>query len=686
MGYETQMIVIGLEDSYRIEMVGSGALEEVVITGYNSQRRSDVTGSAVQLNSDQINDLTLPTVDQALQGRVAGLNIAANSGTPGSIAQIRIRGISSITAGNEPLYVIDGVPVNNNNVSNSTASSFLSALAGIDTNNIKSITVLKDASSTAQYGARGSNGVILITTKKGQEGDTTFTFNTYYGIQNDATPGPVMLTAADRLQLFSEGLYNDDPETYPSIDAAENYIVNEVAAYKEWDEAGRPEAQWAKVITNEDAPILEYNFSATGGDEKGTFYSSLSYMKQEATVIAAEFDRISAALNISRNLSQRVRFSSNNSMAVTEQEGILEQSAYFEGPRTVKFFGSPLLEPYTADGEINQFGGGLPNPLYIAKHYINQNKFTRLVSNNSLNVDVIEGLTFGSRINIDYQIFHRKAFSDRNYCYVASNTGELFDAHRNQVTYVYQNYFDYHWTLSNNHNFDVKLLQEYQENKSYFLSAEGHNFPDDDLHYLDSAGSPVATNSSFYDWYLGAYMLAVHYSGFDSKFIADVTVSREGNSRFNKTNRWGNFWSIGAAWNLHKEDFLISSNVIDNLKFRASYGVTGNANIPLNQYQSLFGYSADYAGEGAAYANTFGNDDLSWETANTLDVAIDFGLFDNLISGTLGYYNRTSNNLLLNVPLSLTTGFSSQTRNIGSLANKGFEFEFNFNILDQSDV
>ena len=685
VGFKSQTLSVGSDTNINIQLVADNLLEEVIITGYTSQRKSEITGSAVQLNEDEITQMTLPTVDQALQGKVAGLSISTNSGTPGSTSQIRIRGISSITAGNEPLYVIDGVPVTNGNVSNSTSRSFFSALSGLDNNNIKSITVLKDASSTAQYGARGANGVILITTKKGKSGKTVYSFNSYYGVQNDAIEGPVMLTAAQRLELFAEGLFNDSPEEYSSIGAATDYIVGNISSYKTWDEAGRPEAMWADVITNEDAPIQEYSFSASGGDEKNTFFASLGYIDQEATVIGSKFNRISSSLNVSKNLSDKVTFSSNNAFTVSKQDGILERSAYFSGPRTVKFFGSPLLEPFDENGEINQYGGALPNPLYLAENNISESKFTRIVSNNTVSINLFEGLSFGSTFNIDNQVFYAKVYSDRNYGYAASNSGELVDAHRNNTTIVFQNYLDYNWNINENHQIDFKLLQEYQENKSNYLLAEGHNFPDDGLYYLNSAGSPVDVGSSFFDWYVGAYMLATHYNGFNGKYVADLTVRREGNSRFNSENRWGNFGSVGVAWNFHKEAFLLESSIVDNLKLRASYGITGNANILLNKYQALFGYDSDYAGEGAAYANTFGNNELSWETSNTVDVAVDFGLFDNVLSGSLGYYKRISRDLLLDVPLSLTSGFENQTRNIGSLENEGIEFEANFNIVQRND-
>ena len=684
IGYTTAEVSASADD-FNITLSAGNELEEVVITGYTSQRRSEVTGAVTQLDTEALTQLTVPTVDQALQGQVAGLTITTNSGTPGSTSQIRIRGISSITAGNEPLYVIDGVPVVNGNVSNSTASSFMSALSAIDANNIASISVLKDAASTAQYGARGANGVILITTKSGRSGEAKFSINSYYGIQNDAIYGPKMLSANQKFELYSEALYNDNPSVFSTISEAGDYILANVSRYRNWDADGRPDADWANVITNQDAPIQEHNFSASGGDEKSTFYASLGYMKQEATVIGSSFDRISGALNITRKLNDKLTFSSSNSVGVTEQEGILERSAYFEGPRTAKFFGDPLLRVLNEDGSPNQYGGGVPNPLYITSENLNDIKFTRIVTNNSLTYDIMDGLTFGTRLNVDYLIRDRKYYRNTIYGYSVPNGGELDDYHSNNVTYVIQNYLDYNWELNDNHEFDFKILQEYQTNRFTSLSAGGESFPDAGLFYLNNAGSPVSVGSSYSDWYVGAYLASVHYVGFGGKYVGDLTYRREGNSRFGPDNRWGDFYSIGAAWNLHKEDFLADSDIFDNLKLRASYGKSGNANISLNQYQALLAYDADYAGQGAVYTSTFGNSDLSWETNYSFDIAVDFGMFDGKLAGSFGYYHRDSEDLLLDVPLSLTTGFSEQTRNIGSVKNSGVELELNYNVISSED-
>jgi TonB-linked SusC/RagA family outer membrane protein len=679
---------VGASNTINVTMTGSNMLEEVVILGYGSTTKTELTGSTVQVNSEDIELVPVSTVDQVLQGKVAGLVFNSNSGTPGSTSDIRIRGVSSITAGNEPLYVIDGVPMNNDNVSATSSGSSMSALASINSNNIESITVLKDASATAAYGARGANGVIVITTKSGKDGKTTFNFGASYGFANDAVDGPTPLTGAEREELFYEALKNS--YELGSITEARTFYKDNPNAfgndYTLWNEAGRPEGDWASVITNKDAPIQEYNLSATGGDEKSSFYTSLGYFDQEATVIGSEFDRITGSFNFTKDLTDKVKFSTKNSASHAYQDGSLEASAYFSSPRAVKFFMPATDQPYNEDGSINIFNTSLPNPLWIAQEDIDDSKFTRIITNNSITWETpIENLVFSSRANIDYQVYNYKRYRNRVRGDGSSSDGYGWQAHRNNVTYVFQNSLDYTVDINDDHSIDFKLLQEWQKNRNYYMDADGDSFADDGLTNLASAGNPTSAFSSFTDWAVSSYLVTAHYTGMNNKYVFDATYRREGNSRFSSDNRWGDFWSVGAAYNLHKEDFMENIEAINNLKLRASYGVTGNANIGLNSYQALFGFGSSYAGAGATTPTSFGNSDLSWETSHTLDVGFDFGLFQNKISGSFAYFRRESKDLLLNVPLSLTTGFSSQTRNIGRMENKGVELELNWDVVRTED-
>lgn len=685
LGFKSQDITVGSSDVYNITMaVDAASLEEVVVTGYVTQKKSDVTGSLVEVDEETLSEYAAVSVDQALQGNVAGLTISNSSGTPGSVANIRIRGISSITAGNEPLYVIDGVPINNGNVSASDATSSISALAALDQSTIASITVLKDASATAQYGARGANGVILITTKGGKYGKTQFNFSSQVGFQNDAIDQPEPLTNAQRFMLAGEAYVNDG--YFATQAEAEDYILNNNSLFAQWDEAGRPESNWKDALSNKDALYQQYSLSASGGGEDNRFFASIGYLEQEATVIGSSFERISGSLNFSKDFSPSLKFSSNNSVAYTFQDAFLERSAYFDSPRTAIYFMNPLRQPYNEDGTPAEIGGSLPNPLISTRDNFNENRFTRLISGNSLDWNIGGGFKAGTKFNVDLQLYNYRTYTNRNYGYGVPTAGDASQYDRTNAFYVFQNYLEYNFELNPDHVFDLKVLQEYQASRSYFLGGAGENFADDGLFFLSSAGTPTQATSSFSDWYLGAYLGLLQYSAFDSRYVLNLSYRKEGNSRFQEENRWGDFYSVGAAWNLHKEDFLKNSGAVDYLKLRGSYGVTGNANIGLNNYQSLFTYGVDYNGEGAQAVDTFGNKNLSWEINKTLDLGVEFGLFQNTLTGNVAYFRRKSEDLLLDVPLSQTTGFTEQTQNIGALVNKGFELQLTANIINTEDI
>ena len=292
----------------------------------------------------------------------------------------------------------------------------------------------------------------------------------------------------------------------------------------------------------------------------------------------------------------------------------------------------------------------------------------------------------GTRFNVYYQIYNSRDYSNRNYGYGAETEGDASQYMRNNVYYVFQNFLEYNFEINPDHVFDFTLLQEYQSNRYYYLGAYGQNFPDDGLFNLDNLGKIVSANSSVNDFYQASYLGLLSYKLFDSRYVLNLSYRREGSSLFSKKNRWGDFWSVGGAWNLDREPFLADSNVINTLKLRASYGTTGNSQISQNQFQALFAFDGAYAGEGAQDVDTFGNEDLSWEKNTTMDVGLDFVLLDNLFTGSIGYFNRDTSDLLLNVPLSLTSGFSSQTRNVGAVNNKGIEAELTANIIQSDDL
>ncbi|PGH41189.1 MAG: SusC/RagA family TonB-linked outer membrane protein [Candidatus Nephrothrix sp. EaCA] len=667
------------------------SLNEIVVLGYTTTSKTKLVSSAVQLDSKSLSQTPYVSADQALQGKVAGLVMVTPSGTPGSGMQIRIRGVSSITAGNSPLFVIDGVPVNSGDAQYSTSSSTLNPLASIDPENIESITVLKDASSTALYGARGANGVIVVKTKRGKQGKTQFNFTTSYGLNNDATTGPAMLTADQRAELFYEAIYN----TYGARngftkDKAKQYYQNNLAAlgtqYDRWEKAGRPNTDWGDVITHKNAKFKQFDLSASGGGGGLNFFTSLGYTKQEATVIGSDFERISGQVNMDKDFSKRLRFSTQNSASYMQQNGTLEQSAYFSSPRAVKFFMPPTVTPYNPDGSINLETDANPNPIYVAANNINQSKFVRTLSNNSLTYDLpVKNLRFTTRTALDWQSLHYKYFVNRNHGDGLARGGINTTAVTNNLTYVIQNYFDYEATVYQNHSFTFKALQEFQRNNFYNLVAGGNSFPADGLSNLANAGTPTTAFSSNANWSLASYSGLMEYAAFENRYVVNASIRKEGNSRFSSENRWGTFWSAGLAWNVHKESFLKNVSPISNLKLRTSYGKTGNAGISLNQYQSLLDFTAAYGGQGASIPGTYGNKKLSWETSFPFEAGADVGLFDERITGRFSYFYRETRDLLQDVPLTRSSGFGSQLQNTGSMSNQGIEIEANFELIRKKD-
>ncbi len=688
VGMKTEEVDISGRTTVNVTMTPEvKGLNEVVVLGYTTKGRNQITGSTVQVQGSEINNIPVTNVDQALQGKVPGLTISTSSGTPGSVQDIRIRGVGSITAGNSPLIVIDGVPVVNNNVSGSSAISSLSALASINSDDIASITVLKDASATSAYGARGSNGVIVITTKRGRSNTkTTFSVTSYLGFQNNAVEGEVPLTGKQKETLFLDGVYNTFGATYGfDRDGAYDFAINnglDNGLLKNWN--GK-DGNWANLVANKNAPIRNFNISATGGDKLSSFYISVGYDKTEATVIGSDFRRVSATLNYNRKLLKNLEFSTNNMVSNTFQNAFLEQSAYFANPFLTKYFMSPWEQPYNDDGTLNiNLNTSIFNTLYLVKHNIRTNDYTRALSTSYVAWNILDNLKFKSLISLDYSITNYKNYANRHHGDGKDVNGYAEASTGRNLNMVWQNSLDYTLRV-HDHTFSFKALMEYQKNKYNYIYAYGENIPTDGLTNVASTSANKDASSSFTDWINISYLGMLNYS-YLGKYIADFTFRREGSSRFAPDHRYGNFWAVGAAWNINKEAFLSDINFINQLKLRASYGLSGNSSIGINAYQALLSYDGDYANEGGIYPSQFGNTDLTWEKNKNLDIGLDFTIWKNRVSGSFTYYHKETYDLLQNVPLSMTTGHTSQTQNVGSVVNKGIETMLSVDIFHTKNL
>lgn len=692
VGMETQEVNIAGRTTVNVAMnEDTKALGEVIVLGYSTRGKNQITGSTVQVSADQLKDVPVTDVTQALQGKVAGLVMNANSGSPGATQDIRIRGRGSISADNEPLYVIDGVPAINTNVSGTSSRTSLSQLSSLNSNDIESITVLKDASATSAYGARGSNGVIVITTKRGKSGATKFNLNSSYGFQNRATPGRQVLTAAQREELYLEGVYN----TYgaangfgrgeEAFDWALANGFSEAVTLEQWRADGRLEGDWEGATRVKNAPVFNINLSATGGDDVSSFYASLGYTDNQSIVIGNKFKRITGQINYNRNFSKKFRFSTNNNVTHTFQDGIpLEASAYFASPIAAKYFSPPTYQPRDADGNPTTDNPTTYNYLYLDENDIYWNKMARFTTNDFIEWDIIKDLKFKSLVSLDFTFSDYKTYQNRHYGDSQQENGTAYRENAQRFNMVFQNSLDYRLTLMDNHRFDFKALVEYQEYRYNEVSAYSENFSTDGLTNVASGSANFDGYSGFSDWMNASYLGMVNYN-YLGKYIVDLTFRREGSSKFPADLRFGNFWAAGAAWNISQEGFLTGATWIDNLRVRASYGISGNSGVGSNAYQALLSYSGAYSDEGSITPSSFGNPLLTWEKNKNYDIGVDFALFNNLIDGSLAYFNKETYDLLQNVPLTRTSGHSSITQNIGSMVNKGFEAVIDVNIIQSAD-
>ena len=658
-------------------------VDEVVVLGYTSKGKNEITGSTVQVDGDKIDNIPVASVDQALQGKVAGLTVSTTSGTPGSVQDIRIRGVNSITAGNAPLIVVDGVPVINENFSYLPILTSLSALATINRNDIQSITVLKDASATSAYGARGSNGVIVITTKKGRPGKTRFNANATLGFQNNAVPGLKPLTGEQRAKLLQEAAYNSFGQLYGfSKDEAAGFLKNITPVLDNWDGV---DGNWREALQNKNAALQSYSISANGGDENSSFYASLGYDNMETTVIGGDFKRITSNLNYNRKFSEKVDFSVNAYVSNIHQTVFIEQGAYLGNPQFTKYFMSPWEKPFLDDGVTpnTNLSTSVINTIYTIQNDLSENNLTRGMVNSFLSWDILDNLRFKTLYAADFNMAAYHYYQNRLYGDSKDIGGSDQQSVTRNMNWISQNSLDYLWNKNEN-NLAVKLLMEYQQNNNNYLYGYGEKFAADGLYYLSSASANYDASSGFTDWKNLSYLGMINYN-YAEKYVADFTFRREGSSKFAPGLRFGNFWSVGAAWNMKQEAFLANATAIDMLRLRGSYGLSGNSAIGINQYQSLLYYDANYNNQGGFYPGQFGNNRLSWEKNRNLDVGVDYAVFNGRINGSLAYFHKKTFDLLQEVPLSRTTGHSSRLMNVGAMKNKGVEIVLNTDIVRSSD-
>jgi TonB-dependent starch-binding outer membrane protein SusC len=672
IGMQTQEIVVniiaGETTTADIELKADAVtLDDVVVIGYGRRQKRDVTGAISSINTDDIGDDVLPSLESAMQGRASGVQVTTSNGLAGSSINVKVRGTNSISAGSQPLYVIDGIPVTDGDFSPGNMGAGFNALSDINPNDIESIQILKDAAAASIYGSRGANGVVLITTKKGKAGKTKFNVNYYGGVVNE-TNRIDLLNAEQHLALRDSAAVfagnqpeNDDyviyqPTTGQSITRG---MADSIAA------AGGTD--WLDQVLRQGF-IQEASVSASGGSEKTTFYMGMTYTDQEGFIVGNEYERISGRINVDNKASDKVNIGANMSINYSTNKRVPTGDAGGLGLAQQRL---PYLPVYNEDGT---FYDPYNNPLWQLENWTFTANTFRSISGVYFEYSILDNLSFRSELGVDFMSLNEDEFSFRN----IEDTGSVssaWDRRTSVFNYTTNNYFTYSENIGEHNVIDLTLGHSYQRAHTKGVGLNGWNFPSDNL---TNPGSVDPSNMSGYgyetSYAFNSFFFRANYK-LHEKYLAGFSVRTDGSSRFGSQNRYGWFPAISAGWIITEEDFMQNTEFISFLKLRASYGLTGNANIDDYAHLGFFSPVGGYNGNAAIIPSTLPNELLGWEKSIMLDVNVDYGFFNNRLSGSLTYYNKQSSDLLLQVTIPSSSGYDKIWQNVGSLSNYGIEFD-----------
>ena len=669
VGYKVIKRSVGQETVINIEMVSDNTFEEVVVVGFGKQSKRKVTDNIASVSSSDINNIPIASMQGALTGKAAGVQITQINGKVEGGVKMRIRGVSSISSSQEPLYVIDGMPLINDDESVSEAP--INPLISLNPNDIESIQILKDASSAAIYGARGTNGVVLITTKQGKSGKTKVSLNTSTG-WSEATNKMKWLNAEQYVELFTEASTN----SY----GAEDTWLTEEGGYFDWMSNGKDwrtgevDTDWQDLALVKGS-VQEHNFSISGGTDKTLFFISGGYNDTQGIVRGNSLDRYSFRGNLDHKISDKFRVGMNTSLSKTKISRIGTDNSFSTPLQAIAQ--SPLTPAYLDDGIVPNNETSIYYNFLMQEYNGNwQVNIFRVLLNTYLEYQILPELAFKTEVGYDNNNQTEEYFAGS--LTESASTNGYADANAIQSDkYSISNYFTYAQTF--NEDYDIELVggMSFEESSRKRQYVAGTGFPSDDLQTVASASEITSGTSSRTKYNFLSYFGRATFSILD-KYLIKGSLRYDGSSRFGASNRYGVFPAASVGWIISEEDFIKDSETISLLKLRGSYGVTGNAGIGNFASLGLFGGTA-YNQKSGLSPVQLGNPDLKWEKTNQIDIGLDFGIINNRISGEIDYYSKKTNDLLLNEPIPGTSGYTSITRNVGSLTNKGFEFVLNTN-------
>ena len=687
LGFIGQTLNIGKLTLINVSLqVDNKLLEEVVVTGYGVQRKSDVIGAISSVNVSKIQNKPILSVDQALQGRAAGVLVQSNNGIPGGAINVRIRGTGSINAGNQPLYVVDGVQLNTRDDASFTQSN---PLAFLNSSDIQSIEVLKDAATAAIYGAQGANGVVLVTTKKGKAGSTKFTFGSYQGSSAMLKKLDVLNTQ-EYLTLRAEALQNrfrDGYEANRRFALTNEMLIPNGATLTDAEIAALPSYDWQDEVTK-NGNIQNYELGISGGNEKTTFYIGSSYNNSQAVFKKVDFKRGTFKFDVQNKATEKLTLNASLNLSTFNQAApFVTDGSSLGNPA----FSSSLIVPSNRvrndDGSyfglpgIQAFPGILNQNVAAVNDFNTGNQRTnQIIGNVSATYAIFKNLTFKSYYALDYRLTQGKSYRDprTNDAFARRGLGQVQSGwNTNFLTTQTINYSE----SINNHNFNVLGGFEYKEENQQSISAAGDGFPSPQFRYLNSAANPISVGEFFSEFKRISGFGKIDYN-YKGRYLVGLTARYDGSSRFGADNQFGLFPSIQMGWNIKSEPFMNNVNVISSLKLRASFGTTGNDQIGNFESRGLYGSGSVYNGASGINPTALPNPALKWEVNQSVNLGLDFGLFRERLTGSIELYQRLTNDLLLSQPLQITSGFGSFTSNIGQIENKGIELDLNSVNLD----
>jgi len=682
VGMKTKEVVVGTSIVYNVTLeTESIGLDEIVVVGYGTQIKSKVSSSITKVDGASLQNMPVASVELALQGKSAGVFIESLNGKATGSTRMRIRGSSSVTASNEPLYVVDGVPLSTETLNQSGAA--INPLSTFNFNDVESVEILKDAASAAIFGSRGANGVVLITTKKGINGNTKLNFTLQKGI-SQASHRREFLDAKQYVSYFEEAAYNSDLyEGYDPINNPGDYsgswlqfVRSRFNRYDGWATYTDPElavnTDWQDQAFRT-GNLTTADLSAQGGNDKLKFFASGSYSNQEGILVSNGIQKVSGRLNIDDKVNSFIDMGLALSITKTIIDQVSADNAFSTPMQLV------AMAPITPVRDLNGKLYNTPTTTYYnglidveeAKRDISN--FRTLV-NSYLSFKLMKGLDWRNEFGFDlYSTKENARYGERTDSgtgiggYGFANYGE----NQNVSAKSYLNYLSQFGSIG----VSAVLGSEYQYTVIDNAWVEGQEFPLDALKTLASAGLISGGSSSKTEYSFLSYFSRINFD-YKAKYLLTLAGRVDGSSRFGKNSRYGFFPAASIGWVISKESFLTDNPTISFLKLRASYGLTGNAGIGNFMHLGLYGVDS-YFGTSGLIPTQIANPDLGWETTRQIDFGLDYGFFKNRISGEIDYYMKNTTDLLLNVPVPATTGYSTQTKNIGSVTNKGVEFVLN---------